>query len=124
MLFTAVTNAGLVFVARPAASTWQLPAVLAVDVAILAAMLAASGGPSNPFTVFFSVHVALAALLLEARLAWAVVLLTVLAFGALFLLPVRHLDLHGHGRWPMHLVGMWIAYVAAQPRPQRFRSTG
>lgn len=111
--FTAASNALLTLADRPATSTWRLPGVLTVDVAVLTAMLAASGGASNPFTVFFLVHVALAALLLEARLAWAVVALTVASFGALFLLPSQHLVFHEHGPWSTHLVGMWIAYVLA-----------
>src|SRR5690606_7078610 len=64
--FTAASNAVLMFVDQPSTSTWRLPGVLTIDVAVLTAMLAASGGASNPFTVFFLVHVALAALLLEA----------------------------------------------------------
>jgi two-component system sensor histidine kinase RegB len=111
--FTAASNAVLTFVGQPTTSSWRLPAVLAVDVAVLTVMLAASGGASNPFTVFFLVHVALAALLLEARLAWAVVALTVVAFGALFFVPAQHLVFHEHGPWSTHLIGMWIAYVLA-----------
>jgi two-component system sensor histidine kinase RegB len=112
--FTSASNAALTFVGQPPTSPWLLPTVLVVDVAILTVMLAASGGASNPFTVFFLVHVALAALLLEARLAWAVVALTVVAFGALFLLPAQHSVLfHEHGPWSTHLVGMWAAYVLA-----------
>lgn len=111
--FTAASNALLMLVGQPSASTWRLPGVLAVDVGVLTVMLAASGGASNPFTVFFLLHVALAAVLLEARLAWAVVALTVGSFGALFILPSQHLVFHDHGSWSMHLVGMWIAYVLA-----------
>ena len=111
--FTAASNAILLFVDQPSTSTWRLPGVLTVDVAVLTAMLAASGGASNPFTVFFLVHVALAALLLEARLAWAVVGLTGVSFGALFFLPSQHVVFHDHGPWSTHLVGMWIAYVLA-----------
>lgn len=111
--FTAATNAGLLLWGQPSTTTWRLPAVLAIDVVVLTLMLAASGGASNPFTVFFLVHVALAALLLEARLAWTVVVLTIAGFAALFFIPSQHLAFHDHGPWSTHLVGMWIAYVLA-----------
>ncbi|MFO7179222.1 MAG: HAMP domain-containing sensor histidine kinase [Pseudomonadota bacterium] len=113
--FTAVSNAALTFWGRPAADTWMLPVVLAVDVVVLTAMLATSGGASNPFTVFFLVHVALAALLLEARLAWAIVSLTTIAFATLFFLPAHSTTHHhhDHSAWSAHLVGMWVAYVLA-----------
>ncbi|HLV66570.1 MAG TPA: HAMP domain-containing sensor histidine kinase [Polyangiaceae bacterium] len=117
--FTAASNAALTFRGRPVADRWTLPVVLAVDVIVLTLMLATSGGASNPFTVFFLVHVALAALLLEARLAWAIVSLTTVAFATLFFLPAtvpandpthHH---HDHAAWSAHLVGMWVAYVLA-----------
>src|SRR5690606_17716055 len=113
--FTAVSNAALTFWGRPAADTCTLPVVLAVDGVVLTALLATSGGASNPFTVFFLVHVALAALLLEARLAWAIVSLTTIAFATLFFLPAHSTTHHhhDHSAWSAHLVGMWVAYVLA-----------
>ena len=109
--FTALTNVALHLVRRPERS-WHLAAVLVLDVTVLTAMLALSGGASNPFTVFFLVHVALAALLLEPRLAWGLVVVTVAAFGLLFFSPPGPMTLHMHGGHA-HLVGMWIAYALA-----------
>ena len=65
---------------------WRTGAVLVVDVLVFAALLALSGGPANPFSVFFLVYVALAALLLRGRWAWLLLALTVVAFGSLFVL--------------------------------------
>jgi len=113
VLFTALSNAALTFTFKPTNSRFRLPAVLIMDVVVLTMMLAWSGGASNPFTVFFLVHVALASLLLEARLAWTVVALTVIGFGALFFVPPSegpHAH-HDHGHLSGHLVGMWVAYV-------------
>jgi|GEM_PF-63562 len=87
--------------------------VLALDVLLLGSMIALSGGVSNPFTVFFLIHVALSAVLLEMRWTWLVVGLTSATFGALFLLPTSHHAMHGHGPWSGHLFGMWIAYGLA-----------
>ena len=112
--FTALTNAALLaFPSRPS-KDWRLPAVLVTDSAVLTVMLAMSGGVTNPFTVFFLVHVALASLLLEPRLAWTLVVLTVVAFASLFFLPAQHMLLHHHGgAFSAHLVGMWVAYALA-----------
>lgn len=96
------------------AEGWLLPAVLVFDVALLTAMLAVSGGASNPFSVFFLVHVALAAVLLPPVYAWAMVALTVAAFGALFALPTDPHAMHMHGGgFGAHLWGMWVAFALA-----------
>lgn len=111
--FTAASNTCLMLWSPAAPHTWRLPVVLVVDVLVLMLMLAASGGASNPFTVFFLMHVALAALLLDAALAWAVVALTIHAFAALFFVPSPHIGHADHAPWSTHLVGMWVAYALA-----------
>jgi two-component system sensor histidine kinase RegB len=112
--FTALTNAALLAFPSRRSKDWRLPAVLVTDSAVLTVMLALSGGVTNPFTVFFLVHVALASLLLEPRLAWTLVVLTVVAFASLFFLPAQHMLLHHHGgAFSAHLVGMWVAYALA-----------
>ncbi|MCA9517376.1 MAG: HAMP domain-containing histidine kinase [Myxococcales bacterium] len=90
--------------------------VLAADAAILTGLLLASGGPMNPFSVFFLVQVALAGVLLGALGAWLMVLWTAMGFGLLFLLTPGGASAHAHhahGASPSHLHGMWIAYVMA-----------
>ena len=98
-------------------SAHALTAVLLLDVLTLTALLLSAGGASNPFSVFYLVHVALAALLLAPRPAWLVAMLTSLAFGSLFVLPSRTIDPHAmhmhHGASSMHLQGMWLAYSLA-----------
>ncbi|MDQ2643123.1 MAG: sensor histidine kinase, partial [Myxococcota bacterium] len=115
--FTALGNVALSFVPLHADRGFWLPAVLFADVLVLTAFLAFSGGAANPFTVFFLVHVALSSVLLEARLTWALVLLTVLGFGSLFLLPSDPAPMmhhhHAEQPWSAHLVGMWVAYALA-----------
>lgn len=77
-------------------------AVLVLDVLLLTAALHASGGAMNPFSVFYIVHVALAAVLLDVRAAWAFALVTCVAFGSLFLSapnferPAAHVADEGH----------------------------
>jgi two-component system sensor histidine kinase RegB len=112
VVVTALTN-GLLQVMRPTHErTWHLALVLGLDILLLTTLLALSGGASNPFTVFFLVHVALAALLLESWIAWGLVLVSVGAFGLLFLAPAGLVTLHVHGG-SAHLVGMWVAYALA-----------
>ncbi|WP_426745475.1 ATP-binding protein [Myxococcus faecalis] len=109
--FTAASNAALALWGQPGLYTWRLPLVLTVDVVVLTVMLASTGGSSNPFTAFFIVHVALAALLLGPRLTWAMVAFTVVGYASLFLLPMGHLPHPEHNPWSTHLLGMWLAYV-------------
>ncbi|HEY2405062.1 MAG TPA: ATP-binding protein [Polyangiaceae bacterium] len=92
-------------------------AVLVLDIATLTGLLLAAGGPSNPFSVFYLVHVALAALLLDSWRTWLLAALSSLAFGSLFLLPSHAIDAHArhmqHMASPLHLQGMWFAYTLA-----------
>lgn len=107
--FTAFSNAALTFIkARMEPSTWVVPLLLVVDAITLTLMLAFSGGASNPFTVFFLVHVALGALVLETPWVWGLVALTMTAFACLFLLPTQHV-MHLNAM-SGHLFGMWVAY--------------
>jgi len=115
---TALSNLALTaWLRKGDPSTHALTGVLFLDVLTLTALLLTAGGPSNPFSVFYLVHVALAALLLAPRPAWLVAALTSLAFGSLFVLPSHSIDPHAmhmqHGASSMHLQGMWLAYSLA-----------
>ncbi len=113
-------GAGRARVVEPQARTARwLPAVVVLDVSLLTGVLALTGGPMNPFSVFYVVYVALAGLLLEARRAWLVASVTIVAFATLFLVQPEethdHMMHHAthHEAWSPHLVGMWVAYVLA-----------
>jgi two-component system, sensor histidine kinase RegB len=88
--------------------------VMAFDTLLLTALLAASGGPMNPFTVFYLVHITLSAVVLSAGWTMLVAALSFAGFGVLFLLPIDgHVLQHdGSGLGP-HLQGMWVAFVLA-----------
>lgn len=112
-----------------------LAAVLVTDTLLLTGMLLASGGISNPFTVFYLVHVALAALLLSSRWTWGLAALTTVCFAVLFSQQTPGVDPHamhhgghsghaGHGAhvgapeaqgadFSTHLRGMLLSYVIA-----------
>jgi len=115
---TALSNLALTaWLRKSEPSAYALAGVLLLDVLTLTGLLLSAGGASNPFSVFYLVHVALAALLLAPRPAWLVAALTSLAFGSLFVLPSHAIDPHAmhmhHGASSMHLQGMWLAYSLA-----------
>ena len=103
-------------------------AVLALDLLLLTALLHFSGGPFNPFTFLFLVHVSLAAVTLSRSGAWAIAALALAAYGALFLLDTRpavgalpkegsHALAGGIGHDPSHIVlhirGMWVGFAVS-----------
>lgn len=115
---TALSNLALTaWLRKSEPSAHALAGVLLLDVLTLTGLLLTAGGPSNPFSVFYLVHVALAALLLSPRPAWFVAAFTSLAFGSLFVLPSHSIAPHAmhmqHGASSMHLQGMWLAYSLA-----------
>ncbi|MCC6642418.1 MAG: HAMP domain-containing histidine kinase [Deltaproteobacteria bacterium] len=115
---TGVSNGALVAL-LPRLSKAPVPtvtSVLALDVVLLTALLALSGGPANPFSVLYLVHVALAAVVLGVRSALGIATLSAIGYASLFVLPgVSGLEhaLHGPGAMTLHLAGMWIATAAA-----------
>ena len=90
---------------------------LLFDVWLLTALLAQSGGPTNPFSVLYFVQVVLAAVLLGYGWTFALWLNAVSGYGTLFFFhhPVPGLghDAHGHGGFQLHLYGMAIAFAVA-----------
>lgn len=132
ILGTALSNLGLMVWLRsdPKVEQWMLASMMALDFFLLTALLYLSGGPSNPFSVLFLVHVALAAVVLKPRYAWMLSLLSSACFFLLFMLPSygqqveaamamphhHHAGMnHGSGNEPMslHLKGMWVAFFVA-----------
>ncbi len=117
----AATNLALAALARFAAALrtqghWcearVLGSVMMFDTLLLTALLAVSGGPMNPFTVFYLVHITLSAVVLSARWTAFVAALSFAGFGVLFLLPGGEHSQHGAGIGH-HLYGMWVAFVLA-----------
>lgn len=89
--------------------------VLALDTLFLTTLLYLTGGPHNPFSAFYLIHVAMAASLLGARWTWGLLMLAVACFGGLFQwhLPLG-IGVSGDpvcGLRPvqLHLAGMFVA---------------
>ncbi|MBI1949358.1 MAG: HAMP domain-containing histidine kinase [Deltaproteobacteria bacterium] len=93
-------------------AAWVLPAVLLADVTTLTGLLFFTGGPMNPFTALYVVHVALAAVVCARRAAWTVALGAIAGYGLLFVTG-GDLAHHNHARMVLHLRGMWIAFSVA-----------
>ncbi len=112
---TATTNAVLHWRLRRGlqGSPALVATLLVLDTLLLTGMLYASGGASNPFSVFYLVHVALAATLLSWRWIWVLAATTTVCFGSLFLLASANPHAHMHGDFNIHLRGMWLSYVLA-----------
>ena len=88
-----------------------------LDVVLLTALLALSGGASNPFSVLYTVHVILTAMLARPLLTAAIAALSVVGFGLLFFVnvplpPELGGHLHCQGAFSAHLQGMWLAFAA------------
>ncbi len=85
-----------------------IAAFVVLDLVAFTALLFFTGGPSNPFSFFYIVHVSMAALFLSQPYAWSLVGLSVASYSALF---VWHLPLvRVVSSWDVHLHGIWVAY--------------
>ncbi|MDP1572078.1 MAG: ATP-binding protein [Vicinamibacterales bacterium] len=116
----AVSNSWLVLQLRSghAATRLSLGPVVLLDLLLLTALILATGGPANPFTIGYLVYITLAAVILNAAWAWVATLASVAAYGLLFVGPLRAVfDPHamheamqpGMG----HQAGMWAAFLIA-----------
>jgi two-component system sensor histidine kinase RegB len=95
---------------------WLCGMVLALDTLLLTLLLHATGGPMNPFSVLYLVHVTLAAVVLGARWTWLLAALSVAGYGALFALPGAEAAHASHlvgGAMALHLQTMLLAFAVA-----------
>ncbi|MFL5276260.1 MAG: ATP-binding protein [Myxococcales bacterium] len=97
----------------------KIAGVMIADALLLTAMLACSGGYSNPFSTLYLVNVALATVLLPQRWSWVVLAASMAGFGSLFgldLLRQNGLELSQldhQALMKLHLQGMWVAFAIA-----------
>lgn len=109
----AASNVGLHRLGARVDGRRLLGPVLAVDALLLTALLHLTGGPMNPFTALYFVHITLAAVLLDTRWVGLLLLLSLAGFGLLFVLDAGAPMAHHHAGLSMHLRGMWIAFAVA-----------
>jgi len=112
ILFTAASNAGLVLNRQrgwPRPPGWLVRAVLVEDVLALTALLYLTGGPRNPFSVLYLVHVAISVIAVGARFTWIIVGLAATCFALMFAWH-QPLDLAELPKW-VEGTGHWFALV-------------
>ena len=63
---------------------WLFGLVMFLDVFFLTALIFYTGGPMNPFTFLYLVHIVIGALLMHPSWSWSLALFTVLCYAALF----------------------------------------
>jgi two-component system sensor histidine kinase RegB len=107
ILATALSNIAIQIWTKHPVPQWLVPAVLMLDVGLLTGLLVCSGGPSNPFSALYLVHVAMAVVTLNGQAPWLVVSETAACYGLLFALPSEALNLSPMSR----ALADWIALV-------------
>lgn len=101
---------------QSASGSTLIGCVFVLDTVCLTVTLLLSGGPNNPFSLLYLVHITLSASILTQRQTWALGALACVCFGALFWnpLPINALEMHPHsGSASLHLIGMWAAFAVA-----------
>ncbi|MGA2716536.1 MAG: ATP-binding protein [Bryobacteraceae bacterium] len=87
-----------------------------LDTVSLTFLLMLSGGPTNPFSLLYLVHITLSAIILTKRWTWVLGALSTLCFGLLFRIyrPIPELEMHHPADGTsLHLTGMWIGFGVA-----------
>ena len=112
-----VAASNLLLTARIAVPTAALVAwAFVLDTFCLTYLLMLSGGPTNPFSLLYLVHITLSAMILTKRWTWALGALSTLCFGLLFRIyrPIPVLEMHHPADGTnLHLTGMWIGFGVA-----------
>ncbi|MBU0730246.1 MAG: ATP-binding protein [Proteobacteria bacterium] len=106
-------------------SDWLTGVVMFLDIILLTVLLSQTGGPMNPFTFLYLVHVALGSILMKARWSWALTVFAILCYASVFYIPASLHFLHNpevtgelchdpalvSHDMTLHLQGMWVAFA-------------
>lgn len=131
----AMTNVALVFWFKTKTKTgmWDgfetsgeflIGSIMTLDLFLLTGLLYVTGGPSNPFTIFYLVNCTLSAVVLRPLWGWILGVEACLCYAALFLgnVPLDALipnveaaspDIVLQHAWELHRVGMFVAFATA-----------
>ncbi len=114
MSVTVVTNLALMICLRTIESLpqWLIFMVLLMDVLLLTAMLAVTGGRHNPFCLLFLIHVAMAVVVLPSRWTWMIFGESLVCYSLLYVVYVPFKDSPTPPRW-MLPAGDWVAVAIA-----------
>ena len=111
---------------------WLFITIMFLDTGLLTLLLYVTGGPMNPFTFIYLVHVVVGALLMKPAWTWTLAVFTILCYALLFFLPgaehINALSAVSDGQqaiclsmleasnkaeehMKLHLLGMWFAFA-------------
>lgn len=113
---TVLTNLWLARASGRAEEQRLIAGVFVLDALCLTAILILTGGPNNPFSLLYLVHITLSATILTRKQTWALGALSTACFGSLFLWyrPIAALEMHHQGDGVnLHLIGMWAGFAVA-----------
>ena len=124
LLFEIATNLFFVFLKTKNVTVnhWLFAMVMFLDITLLTFLLYYSGGPMNPFSFLYLVHITLGTVLMRPAWAWALTLFTSLCYASLFYLPAEgSMNQPCHPEpsllatlsdpMKIHLQGMWVAFA-------------
>ncbi len=85
------------------------------DLVLFSALLYFSGGPANPFSFLYLIHIALAAIVLPQRTSFALVGCALACSLGLFWIhvPLPHDHARHQHEYSWHMRGMWVAFGLA-----------
>lgn len=111
IVFEAASNLffGFLYKLKKIIPEWLFGLVMTLDVIFLTALLFSTGGPMNPFTFLYLVHIVLGAVLMRAHWSWGLTIFTVLCYGSLFVI-----DQDVFGPLPLILPGGFIGGAEIQ----------
>jgi len=91
-----------------------------LDITLLTALLALTGGAMNPFTFLYLVHIVVGAILLPGVMAWSLAVFAAACYGLFFWPGLSVPSMADHSinhavatssAFNLHLQGMWVAYA-------------
>jgi len=87
ILFEAGSNLFFTFLTRQkkVIPEWLFGLIMFLDIIFLTALLYYTGGPMNPFTFLYLVHIVIGAILMHAIWSWSLTVFTVLCYSSFFI---------------------------------------
>ena len=105
IIFEAVSNLFFSYLYRlkKVVPEWLFGLVMFLDIMLLTALLYYTGGPMNPFTFLYLVHIVIGAVLMRPNWSWSLTVFTVLCYSSFFIVDPLVL-----GQLPLMLPGGFI----------------
>jgi len=105
IIFEAASNIFFVYLykLKKIIPEWLFGLVMILDIVLLTALLFSTGGPMNPFTFLYLVHIVLGAVLMRPHWSWSLTIFTLLCYSFLFII-----DQDIFGSLPLVLPGGFI----------------